>query len=77
MTEYYPSIFWKSKYKTSKEKGYQGTDFNTSFSSKRAARAEAKRRINEYKSMNPSSKHLKFSAHVATSKSSSKKLSWF
>ena len=67
MDKYYPSIFWKSKYKSAKEKGYQGTDYNTSFSTKKEARAEAQRRIKEFKTNNPThAKHIRFSAHIAT-----------
>lgn len=79
MTEYYPSVFWKSKYKSSKEPGYQGTDYNRSFNSKKEARAEARNQINKFKSQSPEhAKHLKFSAHVASIKESkSRKNIWF
>jgi hypothetical protein len=77
LATYHPSIFFKSKYKTSKEKGYLATDYNTSFASKKEARAEAQRRIKETKMLNPErAKYLNYSAHVATSKKP-KGISWF
>ena len=68
MKKYYPSIFAISKYEGKGHKGIQTqpSDFEQSFSTKSAARAEARRRITEMKTDNPNYKHLRFTAHVVT-----------
>lgn len=65
---HYASVFWKSKYKTAKQKGYQGTDYKVPYKTKALARKAAQQKIVSMKKSNPHSKHLIFSAHVVTTK---------
>lgn len=68
MTQYFASVFVKSKYKTSKQKGIQATNYRVPYQTKIEARKAAIAEIKKDKLKNPHSKHLKYSAHVATRK---------
>ena len=68
MTDYFASVFAKSKYKTDKQKGVQATNYNVSYTTKTAARKAAISEIKKDKITNSNSKHLTYSAHVVTRK---------